>query len=80
MRFKEIFTEKVKKPAPTDKELDQILKDAKKYSGYATYISTLKINNSEFEISGKDTGDKIKAYWEKNINKGHFKPGDKGYL
>ena len=77
--FKELLTEK-KKRIPTDKELEKMLKNADSYSGYGTFISLLKKNNEEFELSGKKLGDKIKAYWEKNINKGHFKPGDKGYI
>jgi len=79
-KFSEYISEKSKKPVPTDEELEQILKNADKYSGYVTYSSLINSNNRGFNLSDRATNDKIKAYWEKNINKGHFKPGDKGYL
>ena len=79
MSFRELLNEK-EKEIPTDKELNQILKNADKYSSYATFVSLIQRNNGKFNFSGKLIGDKMKAYWEKNINKGHFKPGDKGYL
>jgi hypothetical protein len=41
------------KRTPSDKELDQILKCAYKYSGYATYISLIKRNMIEDTIRDK---------------------------
>ena len=78
--FSEYINEKAKKTKPTDKELEEILKKADRYSGYSTFVSLIQRNNRDFDLSGKDIGDKMKEYWEKNINKGHFKPGDEGYL